>query len=97
MIKKFTTDQSSVIKEIAYNSVTHNMRVIFKSGSVYIYEFVPENVFNEFITSESLGKYFGIYIKNRYIYKNVTPEKQETPKDSQPTFLDYLMNLINEA
>jgi len=71
MIKKFSTDQSSVIKEIAYNSETHNMRITFKSGSIYVYESVPENVFNEFITSESLGKYFGMYIKNRYFYKNI--------------------------
>lgn len=105
MIKKFSNNASSVIKEVAYNTEAHKMRIIFNSGSSYIYDAVPEKVFNELITSESLGKYFGMYIKDRYLYTKMNAEEfaalnkavAEAPKDPQFTFLDYLMNLINEA
>jgi hypothetical protein len=39
---------------------------------VYLYEDVPEHVFNELVAAESVGKYFDQYIKDHYIPVEVT-------------------------
>lgn len=66
MRKFVTTDSSSCIKEITYDTETTVLKVTFYNGAYY-YKAVPENIFNAFITAPSFGKFFNENIKNRYI------------------------------
>lgn len=49
---------SSNIEEVGYVPSTNTLQVKFKNGSLYNYYQVPVEVFEEFIKSESVGKYF---------------------------------------
>lgn len=57
---------SSFIKEVRWNK--GNLFVRLKSGRFYEYENVPEQVYQDFINSDSLGKFFGENIKEQYDY-----------------------------
>lgn len=49
--------------------------VLFHSGLTYYYHKVPEEVYNELLNSESIGKYLNTNIKKTYSYS--MPIKQE--------------------
>lgn len=66
-MKEINTDKSSNIKSISHDG--ENLTVIFRSGGVYIYEGVSEEVFNRFCEAESFGKFFLKEIKGNYPYK----------------------------
>ena len=42
------------------------LTVYFRNGKNYVYHNVPEDVFQQFITSPSKGKFYNQYIKNHY-------------------------------
>ena len=47
------------------------LKVTFKNGSEYLYEGVPANIYEEFLMSNSKGKYLHENIANRYNYTRV--------------------------
>lgn len=55
---------SSFIKEVVWEK--GNLFVRLKSGKFYEYENVPEEVYEDFINADSLGKFFGENIKDQY-------------------------------
>ena len=54
---------SSVIKSIAYE--VDSLLVLFQDGSMYSYE-APVNVFNDWLKSESKGKFFNIFVRSKF-------------------------------
>jgi KTSC domain len=57
---------SSNIDEVEYIPSTKTLQIRFKNGSLYNYFDVPEEVFEEFIKSESAGKYFQAHVKSAF-------------------------------
>ena len=61
---EFTEVKSSNIQGVAHNGV--DMFVKFQNGGVYKYCNVPLFKYNEFLDSDSKGKYFASEIKNNF-------------------------------
>jgi hypothetical protein len=61
---KIKIENSSTIVEVEYHKEEQNLDVTFKAGKTYRYYGVPEEVYNEFIKAESLGKYLNANIKS---------------------------------
>jgi len=57
---------SSMIASFGYESDTSTLEIEFKSGVVWQYYDVPENVYYDMKNSGSLGKYFHANIKGQY-------------------------------
>jgi len=59
---------SSNVASVGYDASTLTLEVEFHSGSVYQYFDVPEAVFQELVSSQSVGTYLNQHIKNSYRY-----------------------------
>lgn len=75
MIDAITTDQidtesSKLITHAEYNSLYHRLKLTFKTnGKIYEYKGVSEDIWQQFKSSESKGKFFHAYIKNMYKFE----------------------------
>lgn len=56
--------KSSNIAKVRY--VDGGMELQFTNGAVYRYKDVPEEVFNELLKAESVGKFFFSHIKGKF-------------------------------
>jgi len=65
---KWVSVRSSNISDVGYDDETSELGVIFKGGATYRYSDVPEDVYNDFIQSKSLGQYLHRNIKGSYEY-----------------------------
>ena len=64
---------STSLKSIGYDSGSSVLEVEFVKGSIYRYSDVPEHVYDEVMTSDSIGAAFGKLIKSGgYVYNKVT-------------------------
>ena len=57
---------SSTILSAGYEAASETLEVEFKGGSFYQYYNVPESVYQNFMASDSKGKFLHVYIKNSY-------------------------------
>ena len=72
---------SSNIASAGYTNDT--LEVEFRGGKVYRYLGVSEDIFKNFMTAESKGKFFYSEIRGKYSYGLVRPESAEDEsKDS---------------
>ena len=60
---------SSNIKSVAYDD--GNLYVVYKSGAMYKYKDVKEEVYKELLSAESKGRYMNSNIKGKYLYEKV--------------------------
>ena len=58
--------ESSNIQSIDYDPERNHLTINFHSGRSYRYEKVPQTVYDEFVNSESKGRYFNYYILGKY-------------------------------
>lgn len=67
---QYQTVESSHLDAIGYDNKARRLYIRFKSPSVrtYVYESVPQSVFDEFTKSPSKGEYFNSFIKGRFRY-----------------------------
>ena len=63
--------RSSNLKAVDYNPSTHTLTVWFRSGSVYEYYGVSQNIFEGLLSAQSKGRYHHRYIKNSYQYSRI--------------------------
>jgi hypothetical protein len=70
---------SSVINEVGYNASCRTLEILFKSGAIYLYYFVPEEVHRELMDAASHGTYFNQNIKAVYDYHRIA-EPNDAPK-----------------
>lgn len=56
---------SSMAKSVGYSAASSVLEIAFRSGEVWQYHHVPEQVYREMI-SGSIGKYFQAHIKGQY-------------------------------
>lgn len=67
-----STVTSSNVASIGYDPATKTLEVEFHgSGAVYQYRGVPQDVADQFIKSDSAGRYFQTYIRSNYEYSRV--------------------------
>ena len=57
---------SSNLDKIGYDGSVRTMVIRFKSGAVYEYLNVPQDVHDNLLHAPSAGKYFNIYIRNKF-------------------------------
>ena len=62
---------SSNIAEVAYSSLRCSMVIKFNSGVDYEYDAVPQQVFEEMIGADSVGKYFHANVRGVFNYKRL--------------------------
>lgn len=63
--------KSSNLKSVGHDPEQSILEVEFKSGAVYQYEEVPEDVYQDMLAAESVGKYFNTQVKGSYSEKRV--------------------------
>lgn len=71
--------KSSQIAAYGYDAATKTMAVRFKSGGLYHYTGVPQEVFDKMQASESVGSFLHKHIKGQYEYGR-QEEKKEREK-----------------
>lgn len=82
---------SGSISNVYYNSKEHRLGVEFHSGfNVYVYEDVPESVYNLFVEADSLNAFYRSHIKGgdfgtATAYQAVTAAEEETTQAETKT------------
>jgi hypothetical protein len=65
---------SSVIRFFRYAADARELKVMFVSGRLYVYEDVPPEVAAAFRDARAKGTFFNREIRDRYAYRDVTHE-----------------------
>jgi len=68
---------STVIDLFNYDHRSATLRIVFRSGNVYAYKGVPEEVYNEFKKAPSKGKYFNQAIKHLFAFEQLHPNQPQ--------------------
>jgi KTSC domain-containing protein len=58
--------RSSNIRSIGYDEALMTLEVEFKTGSIYQYLAVPKSVLDRFMLAPSKGRFFDLYIRERF-------------------------------
>jgi len=66
---KITKKRSSRFTSVCYNTEESALTVVFRHGKVtgYHYHGVPAFVYAEFLSAESMGRYYDDFIQGRYL------------------------------
>ena len=62
---------SEAIDDISYDEDAKEMRVVFKTGRVYVYFDVPLEAYEAFASAESLGRHFNAHVRDAYDWSEV--------------------------
>jgi hypothetical protein len=57
---------SSNINSVGYEESSNTLEIEFKSGSIYQYSNIPQEVYNELLQASSIGRYFIRNIRDTY-------------------------------
>ncbi len=63
--------RSTEIAIVGYEASSKTLEVAFRNGSVYHYEQVPPEMFQQFIKADSIGLYFADKIKTAFPYTKI--------------------------
>jgi hypothetical protein len=69
-IKRYPVE-SSQISSVGYDEGTKVLVVEFSRGALYAYKNVEKGTYNNFIDSDSPGKFFNQMIKNEYEFEKL--------------------------
>jgi hypothetical protein len=78
------TPESSNIEALGYSNSHSQLFVMFKSGRVYVYDGVGEDVFRGMLAAESKGSYFARKIKHHYPSTLLTGDWNFVFEEDQP-------------
>lgn len=73
---------STVIRFISYDEDTERLSVTFVTGRRYIYEHVPKDVFENFLSAPSRGTFFNTEIRDRFDFREVTAHDAERKRSA---------------
>ena len=59
---------SSMITRVGYDAASMTLTVEFRNGAIYEYFEIPENIFDELVSSASAGQFLAQNIKGIYRY-----------------------------
>lgn len=62
---------STCVNDVTYNPLTKEMTIVFQQRGTYKYSDVPLDVYVDFESAGSRGKYFNYYIRPTYSYERV--------------------------
>ena len=69
---------SSVIRRFAYDEMEANLWVEFTTGRRYVYSKVPQEVADALRGAFAKGVYFNTRIRDRFPYREIAHEREET-------------------
>ena len=69
---------SSMINAAGYNKDKQQLSVKFNDGHVYVFNDVPNRVYERLKSSESAGGYFNKSIRNKYTHEKVSSMQRRT-------------------
>jgi len=78
MKMKRTPVDSSMIRDVGYDSETETLEIGFQTGGVYQYYEVPQDAFDELMNASSKGTYFLGNIEPFYVYAPVRQTRRGT-------------------
>ncbi len=65
--------QSTAIREIDYAPWARQLYVTFASGKTYVYDRVPQHVYERFADASSKGAFFNEHVRGRYAFAEARP------------------------
>ena len=68
---------STVIRHFHYDATKRELHLTFVTGRRYVYDQVPQNVFEAFKTAFSKGTFFNHEIRDHYGYREVRQERSD--------------------
>jgi KTSC domain len=68
---------SKAMKWVAYDPSHRTLEIGFPSGRIYEYFAVPENVYLELTTAESIGEYFNKKVRTAYRFGQIIGPHEE--------------------
>jgi hypothetical protein len=74
--------QSTSLNAATYRDQDGFLELEFRSGAIYRYLGVPEQVFQELLSAGSKGRYFNQQIRNRFPYVKIDPALNGPSHDS---------------
>ena len=73
---KLQTVDSSMIHAVGYDAKTKSLEVVFNSGSTYVYEAVPRNVYKELMAAGSKGQYMRYAVIDCFDYHQLSSRRR---------------------
>lgn len=61
--------ESTNVSSAAYDPLTSELSIRFEWGGVYIYEDVPQSVFDDLLVADSPGGFLNAQVKGTYAYR----------------------------
>lgn len=92
--------QSGSIDTVYYDREGQRLGIEFQaSATVYVYENVPESVYNLFIQADSLNHFYRTYIKSKFGTSTpyVTATERESEPETEPPLADWERELLEAA
>ena len=69
---------STVIRRFVYDPAERELWIEFVTGRRYVYEEVPQSVADAMRSAFAKGVYFNTRIRDRFKFRDATPEQAET-------------------
>lgn len=62
---------SSNVESIGYDNSELTLYVRYLDGSEYAYYGVPQYIYDDLLSTNSIGSYLHVYVKNQYRYEKI--------------------------
>ena len=64
--------QSSAVEQVSYDEAEHTLCATFReTGRTYLYQEVPQELYDGLIFADSLGAYFNAHIQGRFPFREI--------------------------
>ena len=64
--------QSSALEQVSYDEVSQTLCATFRdNGRTYLYEEVPQEVYDGLLFADSLGAYFNSHIRDQFPHREI--------------------------
>ena len=71
--------QSTALARVSYDQAAHTLCATFReSGRTYVYEDVPEELYDALIFSDSIGAYFNAHIRDQFAFYEIRGQSSRT-------------------
>ena len=68
--------QSAALKAVFYDEVRHTLRATFRdTGRTYVYEEVPQELYDRMLFADSIGAFFNRHIRDRFAFHEASGRK----------------------
>jgi hypothetical protein len=64
--------QSAALKAVFYDEAHHSLRATFRdTGRTYVYEGVPQELYDRLLFADSVGGFFNRHIRDRFRFREI--------------------------